>query len=209
MSLINDALQRAREVDRERGAVRPPLVPIRPLGHVPQRVHGIRSVGFFLVVTIVLLWHGDPDANRTAPIAAALTNRAVLPPTTSAASVPRQVLEVSASAAKLPPAASRVKVNTNLVIRTNLITEGEVTLRAGSGAEADGGSTSARFPELKLQSMICRVTNPEARINGETVRPGDRLGDVRVVTIEPSGVTVAWHGSNRLLTMPLPGRVRP
>lgn len=57
------------------------------------------------------------------------------------------------------------------------------------------------FPELKLQGLILRKSNSEAILNGKTLAVNDRLGDVRVIAIGVSNVTVEYKNQVKTLTL--------
>jgi hypothetical protein len=57
-------------------------------------------------------------------------------------------------------------------------------------------------PPLKLQGIYYRPSNPSAIINSRTVFVGGRIGDARVVAIEPERVRIEWHGQTNVLTLP-------
>jgi hypothetical protein len=51
------------------------------------------------------------------------------------------------------------------------------------------------FPELKLQGILYNRTNPKIIINGEVRAENESVGDVLVVKILPAKVTVQWNGN--------------
>jgi hypothetical protein len=55
---------------------------------------------------------------------------------------------------------------------------------------------------IRLQSIIFRLKNPAAVINGEMVGVGDRLKEGRVLRIDRYSVTVEWRGETNELTLP-------
>jgi hypothetical protein len=60
----------------------------------------------------------------------------------------------------------------------------------------------ARFPELKLQSIVFRLRNPSVLIDGEMLGAGDTVKGARVVKIERHAVTLEWQGQTNVLRLP-------
>jgi hypothetical protein len=57
------------------------------------------------------------------------------------------------------------------------------------------------FPDLKLQGIFYNRNNPKAAINGQIRRENELVGDVRIVTITPNKVTVEWNGQTKDLIL--------
>ena len=57
------------------------------------------------------------------------------------------------------------------------------------------------FPQLKLQGLAYNSTKSTAVVNGYTFGIGERIGDVRVVAIGMSSVTVEMAGRQRVIFM--------
>lgn len=55
------------------------------------------------------------------------------------------------------------------------------------------------FPDLKLQGIFYSRANPKIIINGQTCGENDQIGDVRIVKIAPTKVTVEWNGQTKEL----------
>lgn len=53
------------------------------------------------------------------------------------------------------------------------------------------------FPELKVQGVVCSGARSTAVINGRTVQLGELFEGVRVVAIDPEGITVELSGKTR------------
>jgi hypothetical protein len=58
------------------------------------------------------------------------------------------------------------------------------------------------FPALKLQSIIFRLRNPSAVINGEMLGVGDTIKGARVVRIDRHTVSLEWKGGTNVLALP-------
>ena len=57
------------------------------------------------------------------------------------------------------------------------------------------------FPELKLQGIFYRLSNPSALISGKNVRVGDLVQGVKVIAIERASVTLEFKGERREMTL--------
>lgn len=57
------------------------------------------------------------------------------------------------------------------------------------------------FPELRLQGIFITKTRPTAILNEKTLTVNDRLGDVRVVSISSSNVTVEYRNQQKTLRL--------
>lgn len=57
------------------------------------------------------------------------------------------------------------------------------------------------FPELKLQGIFYRLTNPSALISGKNVRVGDSVQGVKIIAIERASVTLDFKGERKTLSL--------
>jgi hypothetical protein len=62
-------------------------------------------------------------------------------------------------------------------------------------------SAPPAFPEVKLQGIFYSRVNPRAVINGQIKGEKEIIGDVRIVTITASKVTVEWNGRTQDLIL--------
>jgi len=210
MSLINDALKRAAEAQKQNPSDSPPAVRLQPVDY------SARSSPFLRIVVLSLLlgfvagsawffskwWHAS---NQTASTAA-LTNAPV-------ASVPQTAVEAHPSAGQ-PGSQSTVRVITNIVVRGGQAAQpapsatGRPNARAQVPPPPKGTPPETAppkppsFPDLKLQSIIYRLSKPAVVINGEMLSVGDVIKGARVVNIERYNVTVEWQGEKRELSLP-------
>jgi hypothetical protein len=243
MSLINDALKRARDAERQKGAA-PPKVPLQPVDYAGRRPPASQ----WLVLVLILLalgfsvlsflkWSGEKPPTAQAPLR---TNAPVKAPVVSLPTAP-----TNAAAPRPQPRHPVVQVNTNVLARTegrpsNAATSAQSPSpepRSASGADpaeaaptpsagtssptntaaavaapaltnASGTATNAasadpdRPPELRLQSIIYRLRNPSAVINGAMLQVGDSIAGGRVTEIQRHAVTVRWKETNLVLELP-------
>jgi hypothetical protein len=57
------------------------------------------------------------------------------------------------------------------------------------------------FPELKLQGIVYKQTNPSALINGRTYFVGDSIGETKLISITETNAVVELHGQRRELQL--------
>jgi len=191
MSLINDALKRASQTEKNRPRD-PDATPLSALQAVntPRRslfplVIGVCVVAL-LATAAALVWYFFSRANASfeeAPIVvhAVAPAPAIKPePTPAPPPVPVQVLPpksvVVAPAPEpvpAPPAPAPVVV----------------------------APPPQPFPDLKLQGIFYNARNPRAAINGEVKREHEHIGEVTIVKISQTSVTVEWNGQTKDLIL--------
>lgn len=57
------------------------------------------------------------------------------------------------------------------------------------------------FPELRLQGIIFRSTNPLVLINGRTLTVGDEVDGAKITAVDKSSVKVEFNGETRTLRL--------
>jgi hypothetical protein len=60
---------------------------------------------------------------------------------------------------------------------------------------------SRPFPELKLQGIYYRLTDPSVMINGKALEIGDLIEDAKVIKIERKEVTLEFDGQQKVLRL--------
>ncbi len=166
MSLINDALKRARQTQQENP---PPIPPLQLKPAEPEPLNPRRTpllwvgLGLLLVLVVAL---GGLVIWLFAQKSAGELRAAARPAADPVAAVP-----VATSPALAPaPALAGPDTNTN------------------TPAVAAPGPSPAPAP--KLQGIAYRPDRPTAVVNGRTVEVGDRVGGFRVLAISRSAVTL-------------------
>jgi hypothetical protein len=221
MSLINDALQRAGEADRRRRSKRdrPRLSPLQPAPSPRGGGSGLKWLGSLLVLCLAVagwaLWQTDSAPPQTAtPPKRISPSNAVAPPRLPSRPLPGAdpfpaITNLPTRASESATPASRIKVDTNLVVRsapasapveTEPPPDSSAPLSTPPSAAVDGAGPP--LPNLRLQSIIYRLTQPTAMINGQSVQIGDLLEGARVVEIQRQSVTLEWQGTRHVLTLP-------
>ncbi len=179
MSLINDALKRASQSDRNRPSQAALPRPMQPADAVrASRFSWVLPV--IVAVALVLAgwffwkwWEASHPvvAADPAPAPAPAANAVVAAPAPPATPVPPPPAPVAAPVAKAPE-----------------------PIPAAPIAEA--------WPtELTLKGIFYNKTSPRALINGKTVGPGESIGGVLVARIETDRVVVEWNGHSKELML--------
>jgi hypothetical protein len=179
MSLINDALKRANQTKPPTSDATGPMLrtlepaPAEPSGP-PQWLLFVFPVALLLVCGIagVLLYKGF---KRPGESLGGLTASARTPEPKPAA----------------PSQSSNDVVTVPPVVAAPTNTTGTVVV----------ASSEPTFPELKLQGVFYRPSNPSAFINGKSVYRGDKIDNARVISIAKDSVTVECNGERKVLTM--------
>ncbi len=227
MSLINDALKRAREAEQQRGGEPPPETPLQPAEHAPAPRAGGRVILLVLVVVLVALaasymgrWVGGSEEAGAARASNAPPAGRLIPPHEAAGPVASPTLKVSTNVltrrepAPPPPRAmpptseapAPPQVGAPSPTDTNAApAAGQQPTVPGEGVPPTAAAVAPaepQFPELKLQSIIFRLRNPAVVINGQMLSVGDTVSGARVVRIERHAVTMEWQGQTNILRLP-------
>ena len=183
MSLINDALKRANQT-------KPPVAPdpsAQPLRIVdpppepagpPKWLLFVFPAALLLVCGIagLLIFQGWQGSDESTP----------------------QLGAVTASARVSDPEPTPVHPSNDWVSVPPVAVPPTNTASTTSVASS---STESSFPELRLQGVFYRPSNPSAVINAKTVYKGDKVDTARVIAIGKETVTVEWKGQRKVLTM--------
>ena len=196
MSLINDALRRASQTEKDR----PPRA-ATAAGMEPTPVtRGSRLTLILVAAAVVALllagwffwqwWRARSNADdviAASNIAPPMTPRVVSPP------VPKPAPVTPAAPAKTAPAPVAT-VPAAPVAAPPVVTP--------TGLPNVANYTPSPWPvDLKLGGIFFNKTSPEALINGNIHKVGDDIQGVSIKSIEPDKVTVEWSGRKRILTM--------
>jgi len=222
MSLINDALKRAQEANQRRAERAPPAPPLQPVDHAAPR-----NRAGWIVLTVILVatlgfatfylsrWAGTSGTGQTdvAPNEGVWASSA--PPQEVAAPGARPDVQVSTN---LLPRETSAPLSASSAATTNLarvepkpIAVATEPIPAERPASPDqdaattvnaAGPVEARFPELKLQSIVFRLRNPSVVIDSEMLGVGGMVKGARVMKIERHAVTLEWQGQTNVLRLP-------
>jgi len=217
MSMINDALRRAS--DAAKNSPEPPPLPVTPVAESapppmmappteealslrPLETQPRSKLPYILAIllfccmagaAVVYVWEKQKKAPRVQPVKPVVVSAAVKSPDPVSAEVKvaatsRPVISPTPPAQTLaatPPAA-------------------KMTASAAPAVAATATPINAapvRFPQLRLQSIFYRPSNPSVMINGRTLFVEDEIQGVKVAAIEPSSVTLVLSGQTNVLTL--------
>jgi hypothetical protein len=72
---------------------------------------------------------------------------------------------------------------------------------SSSAEKTPAAPAPVSFPELKLQGIFYRLSNPTVLINGQTLGVGDSVAGVKIVKIERQNVVVEMMGQRKVIIM--------
>jgi len=196
MSLINDALRRAKQAQEQAPRAPIPHLPFRPVEPVQQSAR--RGPGLVLPVSLlvlallgfVIVWHWTQRRGNAVPTDVnARTAR--LQPVAAPTPAPPQPASGAATALEAQAAAE-------------LIDNQIANLEESEAADASA-MESVKPPQpapLKLQGILYDPKQPSAMISGRTVFVGDKVGDLRVAAIDKASATLVGAGQTNVLSLP-------
>lgn len=213
MSLINEALKRAKQSHGAQvgtAAAGPPLQPVAEVSSLGRPMFAWMvpaAAGASLVLGtwfLVLSWR--PSATATAPQspmqrvhakAALKENHAAEPQPSAKAALPASVVPnpvvlpvapAKETVAKAPPPVAEPAVKT-VDIRAPVVAPTPVEDVAPPVSESVAG-----VPEFKLQGIFYRISKASALIDGRTLFVGDEIGGAKLVLIERHSVRLVRDG---------------
>jgi len=179
MSLVNDALKRAKQAQEENPPKAPPLE-FRPVE--PAQEGGNRSplllLGGVLGLTVAVLLGGL--------LIWVIANS--------------QSARLQAEAKTLP-AAEGATTNTAPASSSPQDQAGLANTPEEAMTNTQPVAVEAPPPEFKLQGIFYNPRSPSAVVNGRTVYVGDRVTGYRVITITPEAVTLSSGTQTNVLSL--------
>jgi hypothetical protein len=216
MSLINDALKRARESQAQAAPPPPPALEFRPV-EPTQMVHRgpslalIATVCIAIVLAALLLW----QFLRKSPAPSTVASVPAVQQAPAPAAVPAPAVAVTpAPAPATAPlsAPAKVPVPASVDPKAAIAASPEAVVPVASAAAAPVQVASAAAPAVepvppkpappKLQAIVFRKTRPSAMISGKTLFVGDKFGDWRLVAITEETATLVGAGVTNVLVLP-------
>lgn len=217
MSLINEALKRAKAAQEQTPPPSAEHLPLHPVDDPEAAVtHGIGlalPVAFAVVALLLLFFawriymdRGQSDASPLLVAAKSGQAPAISAPPAPAA----QALAVpDPEPAPVQPAPTAPSTNAALQAQTPAVTakpveEPKPQPEAAAPAAAAPASEPAapKLPPLALQGVVYSRTRPSAVINGKTVFVGERIREYRVIAITPETATLVGNGQTNVLMLP-------
>jgi hypothetical protein len=186
MSLINEALKRAKQTQQENPPGAPPLE-FRPV-EAEQKMNrrtALLTVGLVLVIIAILglggalVWYVSQNKPEPLPVAARVADAPLAP-------LPQNPPTPIESVAAKSPVESSTKINEP---NTNNVSTAEIAVEQIKPAPP------------KLQGIFFNPSNPSAVVNGRTVYLGDRMNGFRVMGISPVAVTLVSATETNVLSL--------
>jgi hypothetical protein len=220
MSLINDALRRAKKAHQETSAPPPPAPSFRPVEPLPPAARG--GLGLLAPITLVmvvllgllLFWQwSKKEGSSTAPTGGAQLNVSARTPTPEVTAQPTEVpgsptpapnasvsaKGVAGNIAEAKPAVSEHSARGSISSNTNLPA---VLVETGASNRVAAPEPAPPAPApLKLQGIVYNPRRPSAMINGHVMFVGDRIRDLRILAIRADTVLLVGGGRTNLLSL--------
>jgi len=197
MSLINDALKRAKTAQQQAEVPAPSGPQLRPVEPPQAARHGL---GLALPVTCVviallgllLLWQLASNRGKETQ-GSTVTGEGIAVAARTAAPAPATEITKPGSSASSAPATAAQPAS-------NVVTTGSVVADSSSNATSVAEAPPKPAP-LKLQGIVYNPTHPSATISGRTVFVGDRVGGFRVIAIGKDSATLVGGGQTNQLNL--------
>jgi len=209
MSLINDALRRAKEATEQAPSPESPELPFRPVE--PGQEVARRGLGLLMPVamagaallTLFSVWRWTQTHRDIRPTEVNARPKLGPPATAPAPAVAAQPVP---SEAPVAPAPSTVGTDTTVAGGAASAPTDDLSAYMGEGEAADSPSVAAPAPPkpapLRLQAIVFDPRRPSAMVSGKTLFVGDKLGSMRVVSISKDSATLVGGGQTNILTLP-------
>lgn len=210
MSLINDALRRARQAQQAAPPPAPSNLQFRPVdpAQYPRHRLGLMlplALGVVGLLVLFFVWQLSPwnspgqsagpkpqsaVAQTPAPAAAPAPELAAAQP--PGAPAPGPAPTVAAENQPAPPASQASAAPLTRLTESNAVTNSALAAEPLPPKPAP----------LKLQGIVFRPTRPSAVINGKILFIGDRLGEFRLAAIGQDSATLISLTRTNVLTLP-------
>lgn len=223
MSLINEALKRAKQAHSHTLPTKasvPPMRPVEPEQPAPSNGFGaivpisLAVIAVAGILIFFLIWKRDNSSGSSVapaplPVAARTPDLEPVPGTTQPAKAlaPVNAVNTASTPASMPEEHSpSVPVGTQQSMVASSPGAANPPLPATETADSNHFA-SAQIPPtpvpapLKLQSIVFNPRRPSAMINGRIVFVGDRIRDLRVMSIHREDVLLVGGGNTNLLSL--------
>jgi type IV secretory pathway VirB10-like protein len=200
MSLINDALKRAKQAHEQQT---PPQFRGAPLHTAPTPSRNSNANMTFVFIAVAVLFvavialgiflYTRMHVVREQTAIASATQPAA--PSTPAAEVPAPHHPAPAQPAEIPAPKPAPPAEPARAVAPPAPEPPPVV------APAPVEVPLQIFPAVRLQGLLYSPARPAAIINGRTLFIGEHVGDVRVIAIDQQSATVVWNGQTNKLTL--------
>jgi hypothetical protein len=206
MSLINDALKRAKQAQQQ--PAEPPAEsnlhfrPAEPTQHERQNLGlGLVLPAACAVIALLVLFLAWQLAQRAGSKEVVVNARA-----------PKPVETASVAQPTAPPAPPVAEPATEPAAPDTMATEPVADEPAPAPEPAIAPVVAVTEPPppppppkpapLRLQAIVYHPSRPSAIISGKTLFVGERVGEFRVLRITPDSATVVGAGQTNVLSLP-------
>jgi hypothetical protein len=200
MSLINDALKRAKQAQRV--APPPPATDLefRPVERPARQASGnslmlAATLAVVLLLAVLLIWQmarsGGTQVKATQPAAPGPKELASSQPAANLVAAAPAPAQRQAEPIPEPP--------------TKALAAPESVKAVATTDSADPAATPVEAPPKpapKLQSIVFHPTRPSAMISGKVLFVGDKFGEWRVAAISQESATLVAAGQTNILILP-------
>jgi hypothetical protein len=219
MSLVNDALRRAKESQEQAAPLPPSQMQFRPVepGQQVQRGLGLLvpiTLGGVALLALILCWEWAQGNQMIEPREVRAVTPIAPQPTATTPSGPGLPTEATPTPPSEPKRSLQTEPGPNgdkSVADTSAVTPSNQRIspqsaKAQEDRDADGSMVaSAPQPKpapLRLQAIVFNPKRPSALVNGKTLFIGDKLGELRVVAIDQESATLVGAGRTNILSLP-------
>jgi hypothetical protein len=203
MSLINDALKRAKQAQQPQPT--PPSFREAPL-HVAPAPHSshlwpmaLGALGLAVIMAVVVVWYSIRHQPASIPSEVNLAPAGVVKKSLTVESSP-QALIVKATMKTPPPTSEPVASSESPPSPKNAVSAPAPVAKPAPASEPL--PHKADFPSMRLQGILYNPKNPAAIINGRTLRVGEKISGVTVTAITQDKAMVTWNGMTNVLSLP-------
>ena len=219
MSLVNDALRRAKEAQQQASPPPPSQMQFRPVEPAPHARHGLglllpTVLTVIALLALVFVWQWAQGHKAREPQEARALTRTSAPSTITPQ--PASTSVTAATPAPAPPLEPRPPSQPEFLATAaagaaDTVPAAAPTVPVGStvagGQESEATSSAAITPPpkpapLRLQAIVFDPRRPSALISGKTLFIGEKLGDARLVAIDQQSATLVGAGKTNILSLP-------
>jgi hypothetical protein len=208
MSLINDALRRAKEAQEHAPLPKSRDLPFRPLE--PAHHSARRGLGLLLPValasvallSLLFVWQWSKMSSGGTPteVNARATNVPLATvPTGAIAASPAPVQ--AAAARPSPDTGAPATLATDTASAPTDDSIDDMQESEANDAPAMSAPTPPKNAPLRLQAIVFNPKRPSAMISGKTLFIGDKLDDLRVIAIDKDSASLVGAGRTNILTL--------
>lgn len=205
MSLINDALKRAKQVRQGNPPEPATGLPLRPVETPPRRNAGQRlvlvSAALIVALPAGLFFWKSLQKSGASQRASVVTGASPALPADVPEPTPKSRPAVTEPVAPAPKPANTVTPATPMPLPAQAEPQPRLLVTSNAPATATESSLPKPAP-LRLQGILYRPVDPAAIINGKTTRVGGKIGDAEVVAIKADSVVIVFAGKTNVLSLP-------